>query len=139
DSFEGFPSAQRPDDQWEAIDYLAVPVEEVRANFERLGLERGVEFVAGFFADTLPRLRGRRWSLVRLDGDTYEATWTGLESLYPGLCTGGYLVIDDYGALPECRAAVDEFRSAHGVEEPLEQVDWTCVRWRRQSAPSPEP
>jgi hypothetical protein len=41
--------------------------------------------------------------------------------------------VDDYGALPECRRAVDEFRQRHGLTEPLEEVDWTCVRWRRES------
>jgi hypothetical protein len=132
DSFRGFPAAEGSEDQWETIDYLSVPSDEVRANFERFGLARGVEFVEGFFADTLPGLRDRLWSLIRLDGDTYEATRIALESLYPQLSLGGYLIVDDYGALRECRIAVDEFRSAHGIEEPLERVDWTCVRWRRQ-------
>ena len=40
---------------------------------------------------------------IRLDGDTYEATWVGLDSLYPGLSAGGYLIIDDYGLIKECR------------------------------------
>ena len=70
------------------VDFLAVPAEEVRAHFARFGLEQGVEFVEGFFDETLPELRGRRWSVIRLDGDTYEATWVGLESLYPGLSAG---------------------------------------------------
>jgi O-methyltransferase len=131
DSFRGFPGAERSEDRWDEIDYLSVPVSEVRGNFERFGLDRGVRFVEGFFADTLPSLRGRRWSLIRLDGDTYDATWTALESLYPGLSTGGYVIVDDYGALSECRAAVDEFRTAHQIDAPLQRVDWTCVRWRR--------
>ena len=71
--------------------------------------------------------------MVRLDGDTYEATWTTLESLYPGLSAGGYVIVDDYGALEECRRAVDEFRAHHGIEDPIEEVDWTCVHWRRSS------
>jgi hypothetical protein len=28
---------------------------------------------------------------------------------------------------------VDEFREQHGISEPLEDVDWTCRRWRRES------
>ena len=44
-----------------------------------LRLRAGRAFVEGFFEDTLPGLARRRWSLVRLDGDTYEATWTTLE------------------------------------------------------------
>ncbi len=53
DSFQGFPAA---DDQGHlnATDFLAVPLEEVEANFARLGLEAGVRFVPGFFAETLP-------------------------------------------------------------------------------------
>ena len=83
--------------------------------------------------DTLPGLAGERWSLLRLDGDTYEAIWTTLQALYPGLSAGGYVVVDDYGVLEECRRAVDEFRAQHGIDDPIEEVDWTCVHRRRSS------
>lgn len=133
DSFQGFPLREDEEaDELGVFDFLAVPLDEVRASFVRLGCERGVEFVPGFFEDTLQGLAGRRWSLVRLDGDTYEATLHALECLYPGLSVGGYLVVDDYGALDECRAAVDEFRTGRGLDEPLEEIDWTGVRWRRE-------
>lgn len=148
DSFAGFPRAIPGEERayertvgpyFAAFDFLAVPVEEVQANFARLGYERGLRFVPGFFDDTLPGLTDRRWSLLRLDGDTYDATMLSLRCLYPGLSAGGYLVVDDYGALEECRAAVDEFRARHGIEDPIEQVDWTCARWRRTSDAGPEP
>jgi O-methyltransferase len=142
DSFQGFPAsdADHPDRGALApIDYLAVPEHDVRANFARLGYERGVRFLPGFFEDTLPGLAGRRWSVVRLDGDSYEATRLALQSLYPGLAVGGHLIVDDYGALEECRRAVDEFRAEHGIDEPVEEVDWTCVRWRRASDAAIEP
>jgi O-methyltransferase len=132
DSFQGFPAAD-VQGHLSATDFLAVPEQEVRASFARLGLEAGVRFVPGFFEDTLPELTGRTWSLVRLDGDTYEATWLTLEALYPGLAVGGHVVVDDYDAMPECSRAVDAFREHHGIREPLERVDWTCVRWRRAS------
>ncbi len=103
-----------------------------RGGFARLGLDGGVRFVPGFFEETLPRLAGERWSVVRLDGDTYEATWLALESLYPTLAPGGHLIVDDYRVVPECARAVDEFRERHGIREPLHDVDWTCVRWRRE-------
>jgi hypothetical protein len=143
DSFQGFPETEgdAPDQVrftrfLRAFDFLAVSLEEVQDNFARFGLERGVRFVPGFFKDTLPELTDRRWAIVRLDGDTYEATQVALECLYPGLLPGGYLVIDDYGAFEECRRAVDEFRQEQGITEPIEEVDWTCVRWRRGSDPS---
>jgi O-methyltransferase len=140
DSFQGFPDAAEAEGEREDLapfDFLSVPLEEVTGYFERYGCRRGVRFVPGFFAETMPALRGRRWSLLRLDGDTYEATMVTLEALYPGLSRGGHVIVDDYGALEECRRAVDDFRRAQQIEEPLEEVDWTCVRWRRKSEPSP--
>jgi O-methyltransferase len=134
DSFQGFPD----DEAGEHIDlstyeFLSVPLEEVEANFARFGCDHDVRFVPGFFEDTLPGLSDGRWAIARLDGDTYEATLTALQSLYPGLSVGGYLIIDDYGALEECRRAVDDFREQHGITEPLEEIDWTGMRWRRES------
>ena len=90
-----------------------------------------MQFVPGFFQDTLPDLGDRTWAIVRLDGDSYEATRVALDSLYPGLADGGYLIVDDYVVSKECRAAVDDFREEHGITEALEPVDWSCVRWRR--------
>lgn len=141
DSFQGLPAPNRetfPQDSeldLSSVEFLAVSVEEVSEHFARFGLEQGVEFVEGFFVETLPRLRDNRWSIVRLDGDTYEATWVGLEALYPGLSAGGYVIIDDYGLIAECRAAVEDYRREHGVTEPIERIDWNGVRWRREDEP----
>jgi O-methyltransferase len=137
DSFEGFPgSGDEKADEVDlgAYDFLAAPLEEVMDNFARLGCERGVRFVPGFFEDTLPGLSRERWAIVRLDGDTYEATKAALRCLYPGLSTGGYLIVDDYGAFEGCRQAVGEFRRDHGITEPIEEADYPSVRWRRESA-----
>jgi O-methyltransferase len=143
DSFQGLPAPNpdvAPEDHeldLSHVDFLAVPAEEVGGYFARFGLEHGVEFVEGFFDQTLPALRGHRWSVIRLDGDTYEATWVALESLYPGLSAGGYLVVDDYGLIDACQRAVDDYRREHGITEPIEKVDWNGARWRRESEPAP--
>jgi O-methyltransferase len=143
DSFRGLPPPDRerfPEDReldLSPLDYLAVPIDEVRGYFARFGCEHGVRYVEGLFTDTLPTLRGHRWSVVRLDGDTYESTWVGLDSLYPGLSAGGYLIVDDYLLIEECRRAVDDYRREHGITEPIEDVDWNGVRWRRESEGSP--
>lgn len=146
DSFQGFPQVERDptagydlEADLAGCDFLAVPLEEVRASFARFGLEEGVRFVPGFFADTLPALPSRRWAIARLDGDSYDATRLALEVLYPNLAAGGYLIVDDYLPLDQCRAAVDDFRREHGITEPIEHVDWSCVRWRRESEPDPLP
>jgi O-methyltransferase len=139
DSFQGFPAAPAADGgslDLAAFDFLAVPVEEVKASFARFGCDRRVQFVPGFFEDTLPPLLGRRWSIVRLDADSYEASRAAIRWLYPGLSPGGYLIVDDYGSFDACRRAVDEYREEHGIAEPIEKVDSTCVRWRRED-PAP--
>jgi O-methyltransferase len=136
DSFRGFPAPDTADSEAHrlgAIDFLSVPRTEVADSFERLGCDHGVEFVEGFFEDTLPDLSGRRWALVRLDADTYEPTRLALRALYPGLSVGGYLVVDDYGAFHGCRQAVDQFREENAITEPLERIDFAGARWRRHS------
>lgn len=141
DSFQGFPPVERDGEGYDlradlaGVDFLAAPLEEVKQSFARFGLEHGVNFVPGFFEDTLPGLSDGSWSVVRLDGDTYEATRFSLQMLYPGLAAGGYLIVDDYLQIDPCREAVDDFRREHGITEPLEQVDWSCTRWRRESEP----
>jgi O-methyltransferase len=134
DSFQGFPRSRERDAagiDLSAFGFLAVPLEEVRASFARLGFERGVRFVPGFFEETLPPLARERFAIVRLDADTYEATGLALRCLYPGLSVGGHIILDDYGSFEGCRQAVDEFRAEYGIAEPLEKVDHTCWRWRR--------
>jgi Macrocin-O-methyltransferase (TylF) len=146
DSFQGFPLPESSGDAEDHDldrdlshnDYLAAPLEDVRGYFARFGCNDGVEFVPGFFEETLARLRGRRWAVLRLDGDTYKATRTALEALYPGLCAGGYVTVDDYHHpyVPMCRRAVDDFRREHAITEPIEQIDFSAGRWRRESEPT---
>jgi O-methyltransferase len=137
DSFQGLPA---PDaDAYPAdaggslheIDHLAVSVEQVQANFRRYGLlDEQVRFLPGWFRDTLPAAPMERLAVLRLDGDLYESTMLALDSLYPKVSPGGYVIVDDY-SLTTCRAAVDDFRAARAISEPLVQVDWTGVHWRR--------
>lgn len=140
DSFEGLPRpnpgefpADAGDSHWTVVE-LAVPLEEVKANFARYDLlDERVVFLPGWFQDTLPTAPIERISLLRLDGDMYESTHVALESLYPRLAAGGYVVIDDYGAIPACRQAVDDFRMRHGISSPIHEIDWTGVYWRGEA------
>lgn len=34
---------------------------------------------------------------------------------------------------------MDDFRREHRIDEPVEQVDWSCARWRRTSGRPIEP
>src|SRR5713226_2090878 len=112
DSFEGVPP---PDPQRYPADngstrhleqILVASLEEAQSNFQRYGLlDEQVRFLRGWFRDTLPTLKDRRWAVIRLDGDMYESTMDTLVNLYPKLSTGGYVIIDDYGPIPACRQA----------------------------------
>jgi O-methyltransferase len=137
DSFEGLPrpdAALYPADagaHWHIGDHLAVSLDEVQDNFRRYDLlDDQVEFLKGWFRDTLPGVRDRTWAIARLDGDMYESTMDALNNLYDGLSPGGFLIVDDY-AIEACRQAVDDFRGARGIEEQIEKIDWTGVYWRR--------
>jgi O-methyltransferase len=136
DSFRGLPPAEARDRgvTLQELEWLVVPVEEVRENFYRYGLlDEQVRFVQGWFRDTLPALRQNRWAVVRADGDMYGSTMDVLVNLYDGLSAGGFMIIDDYFGLPPCRDAVDDFRRDRGIEEPIEQIDWTGAFWRKRA------
>lgn len=127
DSFDGLP---KPDQHWE-IDFLKVSLEAVKANFSAYDLlDEQVVFVEGFFEDTLSNIAIDSLSVLRLDGDMYGSTIQILDSLYKKVSPGGFVIVDDYNALANCREAVDNFRAAHGIEETMETVDWTGVYWR---------
>jgi len=139
DSFQGLPApspAKYPQDAGDQLStftsYLGVALETVQANFRRYGLlDDRVKFLPGWFRDTLPVAPVERIAVLRLDGDMYESTHLALTHLYPKLESGGFLIVDDYGALPNCRQAVEDFRHAQAIAEPLVSVDWTGVYWRK--------
>jgi hypothetical protein len=139
DSFAGLPPP-RPDIypsdlglNFSEFKELAVSLAEVKENFQRYGLlDERVKFLEGWFQDTLPSLNPQsRFSLIRLDGDLYESTMVALENLYPKLSPGGFILIDDFGAIPACRSAVGDYRRAHDIVSEIIEVDWTGVYWRK--------
>ena len=139
DSFQGLPKPDgrypqdAGDQHWRFAEVLAVSLEQVKSNFERYGLlDRQVEFLAGWFKDTLPAAPIQQISVLRLDGDMYSSTMDALVALYPKLSAGGYAIIDDYGAIPACRQAVDDFRRESGIDEPLQKIDWSGVFWEKR-------
>jgi hypothetical protein len=87
--------------------------------------------VKGWFKDTIPVADIEQISVLRLDGDMYESTWLVLTHFYPKLSQGGFIIVDDYGALPNCRAAVNDFRAKHSITSPIHNIDWTGVLWRK--------
>lgn len=122
DSFRGVPPPVHSEDRnfnLAAVPCLAVPLAEVRHNFELYNLlGDNVHFLEGWFEDTLPAAPIEKIAYLRLDGDLYKSTMDTLENLYPKLVSGGYVDIDDY-PLSCCRAAVEEYRARMEITEHL--------------------
>ncbi len=135
DSFAGLPPPTEgvaPDAGAEFHTWtdFAVSLEEVKANFARYGLlDDQVVFLEGLFRDTLPMAPVDRLAVLRLDGDMYESTRDGIVHLYPKLSPGGTLIADDYHLFEAHRTAIDEYRDAHGIRDPLQRIDEWGAYW----------
>jgi hypothetical protein len=140
DSFQGLPDpdpekypADKDDKLSQYGAYLGVSMDQVKKNFERYELlDDRVQFLPGWFRDTLPTAPIKMIAVLRLDGDMYESTMDALENLYSRLSVGGYLIVDDYGVLDNCRAAVTDFRRKYQITEPIRSIDWAGIYWRRE-------
>lgn len=137
DSFEGLPEYDgRFDadigDPHHTRAELAITVDDVRENFRRYDLlDDQVRFLVGWFADTLPSAPIDTLSVLRLDGDMYASTMDALTALYDRVSPGGFVIVDDYGAVPACAKAIHDFRDERGISDPIEEIDWTGVFWRK--------
>jgi O-methyltransferase len=137
DSFDGMPkpdSIKFPADLGYDLsenDYLSVPLESVKANFERFRLgSENTRFLKGWFNDTLPSAPIQKISVLRADGDLYESTMDILKNLYDKVSPGGFVIIDDYFAWKPCELAVSEFRKAHGITAKIHDIDGIGAYWR---------
>ncbi len=138
DSFEGLPPPNAElypsdrGDQLHRFRQLAVSIEEVVENFRRMGLwSAQMRLVKGWFKDTVPKAPIKKVAILRLDGDLYESTIQVLDGFYKKPSPGGFCIVDDYGAMLSCRAAVEDYRRDHGVSEPIVDIDGKGVLWRK--------
>ena len=137
DSFEGLPVPSLPQDEgWDFSaskePILAIPLEEVQENFRRYNLlDDQVQFLKGWFCDTLPTAPIEKLAVLRLDGDLYESTMDGLNALYDKVSPGGFIIVDDYGDFEPCHRAITEFRHARNINDPIEVIDWAGAYWRK--------
>jgi len=137
DSFEGPPPpgcAEDADHDMSAArePILAIDQARVTALFERYGLlDDHVRLLPGWFRDTLAGAPIERLALLRLDGRLYESTMDALIALYDRVSPGGLVFVDDYGMLPPCRRAINEFRAERGITAPLEPIGQGGVAWHK--------
>lgn len=137
DSFDGVPKPSMPQDadldiSKSVLPVLAVPLDEVKDLFDRYGLlDEQVQFLKGWFKDTLSEAPIDKISVLRLDGDLYESTMDALNPLYKKVQSGGFIIVDDYESCPPCKAAIIDFRQQNLIDDPLVEIDGHSVYWRK--------
>jgi hypothetical protein len=62
-----------------------------------------------------------------------------LETFYPLVSVGGFVVVDDYGHWVGAQRATDEYRTAVGDDDPLVPIDDTGRYWRKPEPKGPMP
>ena len=135
DSFEGLPAPKNKDDGMDLshVDYLKVSLEQVKSNFEKFELlDDQVEFLKGWFCDTLPKAPIEKIAILRLDGDMYSSTMVSLHNLYHKVIRGGFVIVDDYYSWPACREAITDFRATHSIESEIKKIDFTGAYWEKE-------
>lgn len=89
---------------------------QVVGRFEVHGLPIDGDRIAlrqGLFEDTLRLDADAQVALAHLDCDWYDSVSVCLDSIYPRLSPGGFIISDDYHNYGGCTEAVDEFLDAH--------------------------
>jgi SAM-dependent methyltransferase len=138
DSFAGLPTpdterypSQDKGDQHHTFTELAVSLETVQENFRKYDLlDAQVQFLKGWFKDTLPGAPIDRIAILRLDGDMYSSTMDALQALGHKVSPGGFIIVDDFGAVEGCRKAIADYRAEHGIEAPIYDIDGIGAYWR---------
>ena len=114
--------------------WCRAPLDVVRQAMASVGYDRSrIHYIKGRVEDTIPAGAPEHIALLRLDTDWYESTRHEMIHLFPRLCVGGVLVLDDYGHWQGARRAVDEYLREHNVPLFLQKIDYTgryAVKWR---------
>jgi O-methyltransferase len=136
DSFAGLPKPSAVDEALDlsrdVVPILAIERRRVEELFRAYDLlDEHVRFLEGWFADTLPTAGLSQIALLRLDGDLYSSTRDALVACYDSVVPGGFVIVDDYGAIPQCARAVADFRAARAITDVVHTIDWTGVYWRK--------
>lgn len=141
DSFEGLPKPNPElypadiDDIHHTHPQLSVSLEQVQENFKKYDLlDDQVQFLKGWFKDTLPSAPIEKLSLLRCDGDMYESTMDTLNALYHKLVPGGFIIFDDANSVPACQQAILDFRNKHNINSPMYKTNDSLgigVYWRK--------
>jgi O-methyltransferase len=133
DSYEGLPlpleidgaaAAEYAANVGSPYDNCTASLDEVQRAAVELGLECSLEFVKGWFEETLPTERARVGpiALLRIDCDWYSGVRCCLENLYENVSRNGLVFFDDYYTFDGAAVAVHEFLGSRRLAHRLENV-----------------
>jgi hypothetical protein len=144
DSYEGLPAENKMDElhsaAWKGQEHSTMDekgsyafeggVETVKRDVEKFvgGNSDTIHFVKGWFQDTVFKAPISKISVLRLDGDMYSSTMDVLHAFYDKVVPTGYVIIDDYGHWPQCKAAIHDYfdkEKKMNITALLKKVDYT--------------
>ena len=127
DAFAGMPAASEMDDEYSrSIQGQYVGSEaQTRRILRCLGVaDDRYKIICGWLADTLPKAEPCSIALLHVDCDFYDPVKLTLETFFPHVETGGFVILNDYGGFAGCRVATDEFLEQKSSEiSSLSQID----------------
>ena len=98
DAFIGLPYEDKHSSKQNAKGMLSdVTVEYVLEKIKTFGVDDKISIIKGLFEETLTKfLSEKKFSMVLIDCDLYDAAKFSLEFAYPRLSEGGVIMFDDY-------------------------------------------
>jgi cephalosporin hydroxylase len=119
----------------EAVGGPEADLNEVRTGFARFGLlDERVRFLQGDLRASLSDASIDKIAVLRVGRTAGADADAVLESLYERMATGGFVIIED-ASDPQCREAVESFRSRHQITAPLTRMGWSGCAWRKDATP----
>ena len=134
DTFEGIPQAQQQDGELaqKYTGHFVGSVQNVKEALIKVGYPKNqVVLRKGLFLDTFKEELPDKVALLHLDGDWYDSVLSALETFYPLVCDGGFIVLDDFGYWEGARKAFYDFCRTTGIQPLLERVGHTQAFWRK--------
>ena len=117
DTFAGFPDTEYDDDKYFPKLHndisASITKEKLYESLDERNLNNAIELIEGDITKTVPEYvknnPALKISLLNLDTDVYEPAVTALEYLYPCVCNGGVVIIDNYAQVPGETKVIDEY------------------------------
>lgn len=135
DSYQGMPppGPKDPPLARQETGTLVVGTELVKAALRAVDFPLGrALFRDGPFQETFRQPLPGRISVLHIDADWYDSVLSALETFYPAVSPGGWILLDDFGHWEGARRAYYAFCRSRGIEPLLQRCGYTQALWRKE-------